>query len=72
MILPLIDRYGGYIIDTAGDGILAVFPSVIGAAECSRDPDRHATRNEEVPEHRRMLFRIGINLGDVIRRVTDV
>jgi class 3 adenylate cyclase/pimeloyl-ACP methyl ester carboxylesterase len=66
-ILPLIGRHGGRIIDTAGDGILAEFPSAIGAAECAIEIQTvMAARNEDVPEPRRMLFRIGINLGDVI------
>jgi adenylate cyclase len=67
VILPLIGRHGGRIIDTAGDGIMAEFPSVIGATECAVEIQTvMAARNEEVPESRRMLFRIGINLGDVI------
>ena len=67
VILPLIGRHGGRIIDTAGDGILAEFPSVIGATECAVELQTvMAERNERVPETRRMLFRIGINLGDVI------
>jgi adenylate cyclase len=67
VILPLIGRHGGRIIDTAGDGILAEFPSVIGATECAVEIQTvMAARNEGVPESRRMLFRIGINLGDVI------
>lgn len=67
IIFPLIGRYGGRIIDTAGDGILAEFPSVIGAVECAVELQTiMAARNEAIPEHRRMLFRIGINLGDVI------
>jgi class 3 adenylate cyclase/pimeloyl-ACP methyl ester carboxylesterase len=67
VILPLVGRYGGRIIDTAGDGILAEFPSVINAAECAVEIQTiMATRNEAVPESRRMRFRIGINLGDVI------
>ena len=71
VILPLIGRYGGHVIDTAGDGILAEFPSVIGAAECAVEIQTvMAARNAEVPEHRRMLFRIGINLGDVIHDET--
>ena len=66
-VLPLVSRYGGRIIDTAGDGILAEFPSVINATECAVEIQAvMATRNEEVPESRRMRFRIGINLGDVI------
>ena len=67
VILPLIGRHGGRIIDTAGDGILAEFPSVIAATECAVQIQTvMAERNEGVPEHRRMRFRIGINLGDVI------
>jgi adenylate cyclase len=67
VILPLIGRHGGRVIDTAGDGILAEFPSVIGATECAVELQTvMAERNERVPESRRMLFRIGINLGDVI------
>ncbi|MGH2605722.1 MAG: adenylate/guanylate cyclase domain-containing protein, partial [Anaerolineales bacterium] len=67
VILPLVERYGGRIIDTAGDGILAEFPSVINATECAVEIQTiMAARNEPVPESRRMLFRIGINLGDVI------
>ena len=67
VILPLIGRHGGRIIDTAGDGILAEFPSVVGATECAVEIQTvMAERNAGVPESRRMLFRIGINLGDVI------
>jgi class 3 adenylate cyclase/pimeloyl-ACP methyl ester carboxylesterase len=67
VVLPLIGRHGGRIIDTAGDGVLAEFPSVIGAAECAIEMQTiMAARNADVPASRRMLFRIGINLGDVI------
>ena len=73
MLLPLIGHYGGRIIDTAGDGILAEFPSIIGAVECAVEiQTTMATRNEGVPEHRRMLFRAGINLGDVIHDETRI
>jgi class 3 adenylate cyclase len=67
VILPLVGRHVGRIIDTAGDGILAEFPSVIGATECAVELQTvMAERNAGVPEHRRMRFRIGVNLGDVI------
>jgi adenylate cyclase len=67
VLLPLIGRHGGRIIDIAGDGIMAEFPSVIGATECAVEIQTvMAERNEGVAESRRMLFRIGINLGDVI------
>ena len=73
VVLPLVGRYGGRIIDTAGDGILAEFPSVIGATECAVEIQTiMATRNERVPEARRMRFRIGINLGDVIHDETRI
>jgi adenylate cyclase len=73
VILPLIGRHGGRIIDTAGDGIMAEFPSVIGGTECAVEIQTiMAARNEQVPEQRRMLFRIGINLGDVIHDDTRI
>ena len=73
VILPLIGRHGGRIIDTAGDGIMAEFPSVIGATECAVEIQTvMAERNEGVPESRRMRFRIGINLGDVIYDETRI
>jgi TolB-like protein/class 3 adenylate cyclase/cytochrome c-type biogenesis protein CcmH/NrfG len=72
-ILPLIGRHGGRIIDTAGDGIMAEFPSVIGATECAIEIQIvMAERNAGVPESRRMQFRIGINLGDVIHDDTRI
>ena len=73
VVLPLVGRHGGRIIDTAGDGILAEFPSVIGATECAVEIQTiMAIRNEGVPEARRMRFRIGINLGDVIHDETRI
>jgi adenylate cyclase len=73
VILPLVSRHGGRIIDTAGDGILAEFPSVIGATECAVEiQTAMAARNQDVPEPRRMLFRIGVNLGDVIHDDTRI
>ena len=73
VVLPLVGRYGGRIIDTAGDGILAEFPSVINATECAVEIQTiMATRTEGVPESRRMRFRIGINLGDVIHDETRI
>ena len=73
VVLPLVVRYGGRVIDTAGDGILAEFPSVINATECAVEIQTiMAARNDGVPEHRRMLFRIGVNLGDVIHDETRI
>jgi len=66
-VLPLVAEHGGRVIDTAGDGILAEFPSVVEATLCALDIQAvMEVRNEQVPDERRMVFRIGINLGDVI------
>lgn len=72
-VLPLVARHGGRIIDTAGDGILAEFPSVVGATQCAIEIQAvMAARNQTVPEHRRMRFRIGLNLGDVVHDDTRI
>jgi TolB-like protein/Tfp pilus assembly protein PilF len=67
VVLPMIREFGGRIIDTAGDGILAEFPSVVNAMKCavaiqSKMAERNTTREPD----RRMQFRIGINIGDVM------
>jgi class 3 adenylate cyclase len=73
VILPLIGPHGGRIIDTAGDGIMAEFPGVMGATQCAVEVQTvMAERNERVPESRRMPFRIGINLGHVIHDETRI
>src|SRR5215813_6458480 len=67
VVLPMISRFGGRIIDTAGDGILAEFNSVSNAVECAvAIQDTMRARNAETDAHRKMQYRIGINLGDVI------
>ena len=68
-ILPIVGQYGGNIIDLAGDGILGEFPSAVRAVECSVAIQRAmAERNRETPEDRRMLFRIGVHLGDIVHQ----
>ena len=61
--------HGGRVVDTAGDSVLAVFDSVIDAVACAVAV-QGALRvpNDPLPEARRMLYRIGVNLGDVITR----
>jgi TolB-like protein len=67
IILPMIDEVGGRVIDTAGDGILAEFPSIVTAVDCAVAIQREmAQRNADIDPSQRMQFRIGINLGDVI------
>lgn len=64
-----IEVHGGRVIDTAGDSILAEFPSAVEAVDCAVEiQDQLAKRNTQHAEHRRMQFRIGINLGDVIEQ----
>jgi class 3 adenylate cyclase/pimeloyl-ACP methyl ester carboxylesterase len=66
-VLPMVGDFGGRIIDTAGDGIMAEFGSVINAVECAVAIQRTMRqRNAAIEPERRMQYRIGINLGDVI------
>ena len=67
VILPLITGYDGRVIDTAGDGILAEFASVLNAVKCAvAIQETMVERNASLPPDRRMHFRIGINQGDVM------
>ena len=63
----LIQQHRGRVIDSPGDNILAEFGSVVDAVQCSvAAQNEFKARNVELPENRRMVFRIGVNLGDVI------
>jgi len=69
----LVSKHGGRIVKTTGDGVLLEFPSVVDAVECAVAVQVvMAERNEEVPVERRMLFRIGINLGDILIEGNDI
>ena len=64
-----VAEHGGRVVDTAGDSVLAVFPSAIGAVEAAiAIQEDLGTRNEALPEDQRMRFRLGVNLGDVIEK----
>ena len=66
-ISDLVQQFRGRIIDTPGDNILADFTSVVDAVNCAVEIQRElAERNEDLPDNRKMQFRIGVNLGDVI------
>jgi len=66
-ISDLVQQFRGRVVDNPGDNILAEFTSVVDAVNCSVEIQRElAERNAELHENRRMLFRIGVNLGDVI------
>ena len=63
----LVEKHQGRVVDTRGDSLLAEFASVVGALECAVEIQKELKgRNEELPKERRMPFRIGIHLGDVI------
>ena len=69
----LVAKHGGRIVKTTGDGALLEFPSVVDAVECAvAVQEVMARRNEGVPVDRRMLFRIGINLGDILIEGDDI
>jgi class 3 adenylate cyclase/TolB-like protein len=62
-----IAQHGGRIVGTAGDSVLAEFPSVVEAVVCAMEAQRQlAALNQGLPADRRMDFRMGVNLGDVI------
>ena len=67
LMTGLIQHHHGRVVDATGDNLMAEFASVVDAVECSVEIQKELkTRNAELPENRRMEFRIGINLGDVI------
>ena len=62
-----ISHHRGRVVNTAGDSILAEFPSVVKTMECAVEIQRTiAERNATLPKDRQMWFRIGVNLGDVM------
>ena len=66
-ITDLAQQFRGRVVDTPGDNILAEFTSVVDAVNCAVEIQRElAERNAELPYNRKMEFRIGVNLGDVI------
>ncbi len=63
----LTQRHRGRVVDSPGDNLLAEFGSVVDAVQCAVEVQQELkARNAELPENRRMEFRIGVNLGDVI------
>jgi TolB-like protein len=69
----LVTKHGGRIVKTTGDGVLLEFPSVVDAVECAVAVQAlMAERNDAVPQDRRMLYRIGINLGDILIEGNDI
>src|ERR1700757_1017030 len=69
----LVAKHGGRLVKTTGDGGLLEFPSVVDAVECAVAVQTvMAERNDGIPQNRRMQFRIGINLGDILIEGDDI
>ena len=70
---PIVAGLGGRIVKTTGDGLLLEFPSVVAAVECAIAIQKlMAERNAETPEAKRIVYRIGVNLGDVLIEGDDI
>jgi adenylate cyclase len=68
VMATLIQQHNGKVLDSPGDNLLAEFVSVVDAVQCAVAVQKEINaRNTELPENRKMKFRIGINLGDVIQ-----
>ncbi len=69
----LIAEHGGRIANTAGDSVLAEFPSVVDAVQCAVGvQDQLAAVDDGTPDHDRLRFRIGVHLGDVLVNGSDI
>jgi adenylate cyclase len=69
IMFSLIKQDRGRVVDSPGDNLLAEFASVVDAVQCAVEIQRTLkAKNEELAENRRMQFRIGVNLGDVIEK----
>ena len=70
---PIVAGLGGRIVKTTGDGLLLEFPSVVAAVECAIAVQKlMAERNAGTPDHKRIVYRIGVNLGDVLIEGDDI
>ncbi len=73
LIEPCVAEHRGRVVKTTGDGLLVEFPSVVDAVRCAvAFQDGMRARNADTPEDRRIVFRIGVNLGDVIIQDGDI
>src|SRR5438874_11463232 len=73
LVDPKIAEHKGRIVKLTGDGMLVEFPSVVNAVACAAEMQRGIQdRNRDVPRDRRIEFRIGVNVGDVIVQGDDI
>jgi class 3 adenylate cyclase len=70
---PLVSEFGGRIVKTMGDGVLLEFPSAVAAVQCAVKIQKlMSTRNKDTPVAKRAVYRIGVNLGDVLIDGDDI
>lgn len=70
---PVIARYNGRVVKLMGDGMLVEFASAVDAVRAASEVQKAmARRNAEIPEDHRIVFRVGVNLGDVIVDGEDI
>ena len=70
---PIVRALGGRVVKTTGDGVLLEFPSVVAAVECAIAIQKMmAARNASLPEAKRILYRVGVNLGDILIEGDDI
>ena len=70
---PIVAGFGGRVVKTMGDGVLLEFPSVVAAVECAVTiQNMMVERNVDTPEARRIVYRIGVHLGDVLIDGDDI
>jgi adenylate cyclase len=70
---PIVSDRGGRIVKTMGDGLLLEFPSVIDAVECAAAIQKlMVERNAVIPESKRIVYRVGVHLGDVLIEGEDI
>ncbi len=73
LIEPAITSRRGRIVKTTGDGLLVEFASVVDAVQCAVEIQKGmAERNADEPDDRQIVFRVGVNLGDVIIEGDDI
>ena len=73
LMANLIQQYNGRVVDAPGDNLLAEFGSVVDATECAvKIQQELKTKNAELPDNRKMQFRIGVNLGDVVEEADRI
>jgi TolB-like protein/class 3 adenylate cyclase len=73
LVDPKIKEHGGRTVKNTGDGMLAEFPSVVDAERCAAEIQRAMIdRNADIPGDKRIKFRVGVNLGDVIVEPEDI